>query len=72
MRQKRTARADGTVLVSTDPWGQGEISIRQVGDTMFSYWRPSFVERLRILFGGHVRLGVFGNAHPPVSIDTCN
>ena len=37
---------------------------------MCSYWRPSLMERLRIVFGGHVRLSVFGNGHPPVWIDT--
>jgi hypothetical protein len=36
----------------------------------FSYWRPSFKERLDIALGGHIRLGVFGTGHPPVSIDT--
>lgn len=48
------------------------LPISQAHGTMFSYWRPTFAERLRILFGGHVRLGVFGNSHPPVSVDTLN
>jgi hypothetical protein len=39
-------------------------------NVMFSYWRPSPVEVLRILRGKPIRLGVFGTGHPPVSIDT--
>lgn len=37
---------------------------------MYSYWKPSPKERLRIFRGGLVRLGVAGRVHPPVSIDT--
>lgn len=38
--------------------------------TMFSYWRPDWREILDIVGGRPIRLGVFGSAHPPVTIDT--
>lgn len=63
-------------LAAPDGWDEqadGEcldLPITDAGGTMFSFWRPSMAERLRILFGGHIRLGVFGRAHPPVSLDT--
>lgn len=47
-----------------------DLPITHAHGAMFSYWRPSLRERLAILFGGHVRLGVFGDRHPPVSVDT--
>lgn len=34
-----------------------------------SWWKPSFIERLRILFGRPLRLTIFSSAHPPVCID---
>ncbi len=37
---------------------------------MYSYWKPTIIERLRILFGRQVRLAVVGSAHPPVAVDT--
>lgn len=36
----------------------------------FSYWRPSWREKLALLFGRPVRLCVVGRAHPPVMVDT--
>jgi hypothetical protein len=37
--------------------------------TVYSYWKPSLRERLRILSGVPVRLGVHGHGgHPPVSL----
>ena len=36
---------------------------------MYSYWRPSWRERARILFGSPVRLVIAGHSHPPVAIE---
>jgi len=36
----------------------------------FTYWEPSEEDRRRIAQGGHVRLCLRGDRHPPVSIDT--
>jgi len=65
-----------TVLGAPDGWDEiadGEcvdLPIAQAHGVMFSYWRPTLLDRLRVAFGGHIRLGVFGERHPPVSIDT--
>jgi hypothetical protein len=37
---------------------------------MFSYWRASWRERIAILCGRPVRLGIVGRSHPVVSVDT--
>jgi len=69
LKATRPAQADGSSVVMTDD-GFDAIPIRQTAGVIHSYWRPSLGERLRIIFGGHVRLGVFGTQHPPVSVDT--
>lgn len=44
-----------------------------VGDGfMCSFWKPTRRERLAILFGRSIRLGVSGVSHPPVWLDTEN
>jgi hypothetical protein len=35
---------------------------------MYSYWRPTMMERLRVAIGVPVRLSVVGKSHPPVAI----
>lgn len=35
----------------------------------YSCWKPSFVERLRVLLGWHVWLYVVGSGHPPVLLE---
>jgi hypothetical protein len=74
----RPVRTDTTTAVLGAPrdWdasvhGECEgLPIAVNDNVMFSYWRPSPVEVLRILRGKPIRLGVFGTGHPPVSIDT--
>lgn len=39
------------------------------GRTYCSYWKPSAEELAALVAGGHVRLRVRGNGHPPVSVD---
>lgn len=36
---------------------------------IYSSWKPSFRERLRVLFGTPIRLSVFSHAMPPVAIE---
>ena len=36
----------------------------------YSYWRPSFKEWLRIVFGGHIRVCICSEFHPPIALDT--
>lgn len=36
---------------------------------MFSYWRPSWLERWKVLLGKPVRLCVVGHVHPPVALE---
>ncbi len=36
----------------------------------YSYWKPSFKERLQILFGKPIRLCVANSSQPPVMLDT--
>lgn len=36
---------------------------------IYSFWRPSIRERIALLFGRSVQLGVVSNAQPPVSIE---
>jgi hypothetical protein len=35
---------------------------------MYSYWRPTLLERFRVAIGTPVRLAVVGTTHPPVAI----
>lgn len=34
-----------------------------------SVWRPTFLERLKLLIGWNVCLAVHGDAHPPVALE---
>jgi hypothetical protein len=63
----RHHEADGTALVLTDD-GFDAIPIRQAEGVMYSYWRPTLADRLRILFGAHVGLGVSAQKHPHVTL----
>jgi hypothetical protein len=37
---------------------------------MYSYWQPTWRQRLQILVGRPVRLCVVGSQHPAVALDT--
>jgi len=40
-----------------------------IGDGWFqSFWKPTWKDRLKILFGKPIALAVIGRTHPPVSI----
>ena len=45
------------------------LPVTQVGGTMISYWRPTWRERLALIFGRSIKLGVVGSGHPPVSLN---
>lgn len=36
----------------------------------FSWWKPRWIDRFRILFGRPIRLSVASSSHPPVMLDT--
>lgn len=38
--------------------------------SIYSYWQPTWKERLQVLFGRPVRLAIFGTLQPPVMLDT--
>lgn len=35
---------------------------------MYSWWKVSFKDRFKILFGRPIRLCIVGNAHPPIAL----
>jgi hypothetical protein len=47
-----------------------QLHVCKFSGVMYSYWKLSFIDRLRVLFGRTIRLAVIGNNHPPVSLDT--
>ncbi len=47
-----------------------ELPISDQDGIMYSYWQPTFRQKLLILFGQCIRLSVIGTTHPPVAIDT--
>ncbi len=46
------------------------LPVAWVHGVFYSSWRPTWKERLAILFGRQVRLSLVGSAHPPVMLDT--
>lgn len=47
----------------------GELHVFNDGKDCISKWKPSFVERIKILFGGCVWLGIMsGDTQPPVFV----
>lgn len=41
---------------------------RGMDDALYSLWQPSRTERLRILFGAPVAVGVLARKHPPITV----
>lgn len=39
---------------------------------ILSYWKPTEQELIELVAGGHVRLGIVGNAMPPVMVSVVN
>lgn len=69
---------DGQTAVLSAPTNWNEethgpcvgLPVRREDDIMFmSCWRPTWRERLWLLFGGVVRLWVVGDGHPPVMLE---
>jgi len=72
IRKQHTTRILGAPK-GWDAATQGECSELPITDSdghMFSYWQPSWKDRVRILFGRTIRLVVIGYSHPPVALDT--
>lgn len=46
----------------------GGLPVWDDGERLVSCWRPTWRERLVILFGGPVWLSVFARGHPPVAV----
>jgi hypothetical protein len=46
------------------------LSVVKADGVLYSYWRASWRERIRVLFTGKVRLCVASASHPPVMLDT--
>ena len=46
------------------------LPITRSGGVLYSYWRPTWRERLHVLFGRPVRLCVASANHPAVAVDT--
>jgi hypothetical protein len=46
------------------------LPVTSLEGVLYSYWKATWIDRLRILIGRHVKLSVVGNSHPPVWIDT--
>jgi hypothetical protein len=55
--EQRHGKCEGLPIVDSD-------------GVMYSYWRLSWMDRFRIMFGRNIRLAVVGSSHPPVAIDT--
>ena len=61
--------------IFTKPTGMSDdecISLPAFSDEthLISRWRPSFKERIVILFGGKVWLWIAGQSQPPVALET--
>ncbi|RTL04968.1 hypothetical protein EKK58_09175 [Candidatus Dependentiae bacterium] len=39
---------------------------------IFSWWKPTFKERIKLAFGVKIRLAIVGGVHPPVAVDATN
>lgn len=48
------------------------LPVHRYQDAFVSCWKPTWRERLAILFGKPVWLGVSGDNHPPVYIEVHN
>lgn len=43
-----------------------------VNGLLFTQWKPTWCDRLRVLFGHPIRIGVLGPVQPTLSVDTQN
>lgn len=35
----------------------------------YSYWQPTFLEKMKILFGVNIRVCICSERHPPIALD---
>lgn len=53
-----------------DKYGKcSSLPILEQGGVIMSMWKPSFKERIKILFGGVIQLSIVSNQMLPVSLD---
>ena len=45
------------------------LPVLRVDQAYYSFWKPSLAERIAMLFGRPVMLGIFSGGHPPVSVN---
>lgn len=48
----------------------GGLAVVQSKGCIYSYWKPTWYERIKLLFGGNIRLTIVGSSMPPVCLDT--
>lgn len=76
MKPTKFAQANGTLLGGpAQHYGTKadvkDLPVYRGGGEIISCWRPSFADRLRILFKGHIWLRVAAaTTHAPVAIDS--
>ncbi len=63
------------ILIAPKNWdiSKGECKELPISDyegVIYSYWKPTLKERVKILLGYKIRLCVASSIHPPVHIDT--
>jgi len=55
-----------------DKFQHGEckgLPVRQEKTTYTSYWKPSLLERIKLLFGADIEVCVVTIAHPPIALN---
>lgn len=68
MRPVKFKEANGTLVGQTDD--VEDLPVYRDGDYVISCWRIPFWKRLKVLFTGRVWLGIMGQTHAPLWIET--
>jgi hypothetical protein len=65
-------RRPGSFIVGGEQAGQPQyfpLEVIRCGDgALWSAWRPSFVESIKILFGAPIRVGILSERQPPIVV----
>lgn len=62
------------VLGAPPDWDESQgscdgLPVLRVGENFISFWKPTWRERIALLFGAKIQLTIVGAGHPPVAID---
>jgi hypothetical protein len=62
------------VLGAPEGWDESQgkclgLPVLRVSDSFISFWKPTWRERIALLFGAKVQLTVVAAGHPPVAVD---